>query len=223
MTAYPYGVPPTFRFENTFRCERTLGAGVRSKAPRVRDAPLRCDPVASGGSGRWSAVPWMLGVCRSAISLDGMHLSMPELLPRPDAVAAIAKAADVIVGVWSTLRQGDDVVRDGGGGDDAFVIAVPAQRFGGETALALLYASTPSEALRALGRDVVRSSGHRLLAPSVPAFPAMNSSRCPHPGCFLSSKVRCVCPAALGSQTRGNVVRGCGVSPHAVRLCARGR
>lgn len=86
----------------------------------------------------------MVRVERPAVDADRADLALSELLSRPDGVTVRAKATDVVVGVWTVLAQGDDVVRHRRCGDDSSGHAVPAQGLGGEAALALLYASTAS-------------------------------------------------------------------------------
>lgn len=61
-------------------------------------------------------------------------------------MAVSAQALDVVVGVWPILGEGDDVVRDGSGGDAASGITVAAQGLGSEAALALLYGAAAPEA-----------------------------------------------------------------------------
>lgn len=119
----------------------------------------------------------MLRIEGPTVNPDRADLGVAELLSGPDGVAVRAEAADVVVGVWAILAQGDDVVGHRRSGDDPFGVAVPAQGLGGEAALALLYASAASEALGALGGDVVRTTGDDDLPSGGPNNSSMRRSR----------------------------------------------
>jgi len=90
---------------------------------------------------------------------------MAELLGGADAVAVLAEAADVVVGVGSTLGEGDDVVGHRSDGDPTLGLAVPAQGLVAEPALAMLDSGAASRRTQTfapgVGDDVDRR-GSRL-------------------------------------------------------------
>jgi hypothetical protein len=71
---------------------------------------------------------------------------MPELFCGPHLVAWLAKATDVVVGVWSAFGKRDDVVGDRGWGDVSLGLAVPAEWLVSQSASALLNSSSASQA-----------------------------------------------------------------------------
>jgi len=94
--------------------------------------------------GLFAFVPQVTGVFWATALITSKHKPVSKLLGSSDSMMLTAQAADVVVGVWAVLAQGDDVVGHRRGGDDPLGHAVPAQGLGGEAALALLYASAAS-------------------------------------------------------------------------------
>lgn len=101
---------------------------------------------------------------RPSIVSDLYPLPIAELLCRASLMTWATQAADVAVIIGAAQRQRLDVIRHCRCGDDAFGLAIPAQRLIHQPPLALLYSAPPSEPFDPFSRArpiMRRAAGHR--------------------------------------------------------------